>query len=245
MSAGARDRTLWLPDELLVNILVIANCPRASVQVCKRWMCLVVARWSAFFWMDPYYPGQKGSPWIVPNMTLADCPLRVTRAMLAILNERPPLRTELSLKKGKIEKLLWNEQALMFEASCERGVVCGQVTAENVVLCPLRAEGTWTEIETRPRMQAEAGGDPPRMITVDGQTYDFERNRGVYGGWLRHERLFFLTKSKDGIQFERVYKGDHSILRPRYQPSHIIITNHLVLYFFKEGGARLFYIQYR
>ena len=203
------------------------------------------ANWSSFFWMDLYYRDKKGSPSAVRTVTRNDFPLgmQVSSEMMAILNEAPPRRTELGLRCGKIKELLWNEDALMFEARCERGVVYGRATETDVVLMSTRAEGTWTTVERRALMQ----GTLPRKITVDEVTYDFARpnKRAVYGGWLKHERLFFLTKSKDGIQFERVFKGDHSILRPRYQPTHIIITDHHVLYFFQEKGGRVLFFRYR
>lgn len=92
-----------LPDELVAKILVMANCPLASLQVCRQWRRLVVAHWAAFFWMDLYYP--MGSPASVPRVSKDE--LGVSTTVLAILNERPPVMTDVGLKMGAMEKLLW------------------------------------------------------------------------------------------------------------------------------------------
>lgn len=232
-----------LPDELLMLILMFAGGQtRHTALVSQRWQRLVSLIWSRLHWHDGYNPRMMEGKALTRANFPADFP--VCRAMLAAINgERPPVTC--MQFKGPIKKLLWNTVG-MFEARCEREIVYGAATTHGVTRWPFKKPGVWKEVEARGKMQAEPKCDPPRQITVDGRTYDFGESRGVYGGWSMHGRLFFLTRGGRGIQFERVYMGDHSIFRPGYQPTHVIITDHTVLFFYYvKPNAHLICFQYR
>lgn len=230
-----------LPDELLVLILVMAGeMTRVTSRVSRRWQRLVATTWPRLHWQDPYYRRPMEGERITMDMYPAGFPL--CRAMIAAVNGDVPPMPCMKFK-GEITELLWNGAERMFEARCARETVYGVETNNGLTRCAIKKPGMWTQVTKRGRMQAEKG--PPRQIEVDGRVHDFGKTRGVYGGWSKHGRLFFLTKSANGVQFERFYLGDHSIVRPRYQPTHVIITDHNVLFFYKDKVAHVLCFRYR